>query len=803
MCVKGRYKKGIAAGLSALAIIGVVIAIAFGFMSQSAQGVTLSGRTSTNENTGIWNYGASDSTSRPHRIHMIGDTWMYCVHDGPDYNNGVSTEATEANARRYLGQDLITELAIAYDYIWNQDLFKTPGGRKLKNDYERHAVMQAVVRAYCMRDGLNAPGAFGSNRMYVGKKTEGGEALTGHTNIPGYGTAGCEASKEVQKIYDYVEAHKDEYVGHAVVAVDNVNQEVAGMFWLDPIGREVKVTKTGTTGNATLDARVAANSNYDLSGAEFTLYTSKSTSNRAKNTDGETFVLRVARQSNGTYATNTEKIAPGTYYVRETKAPNKGYMCDRDGDGIPDEKDANPTDYWYKIEVTSGDNDKVFTFNWNNPPAFPKVQINKTGTTGDASLDERVANNRFYDLNGAQFTLYNSKSTSDIAKTTANTNAVLTVAKQADGSYKTNELEMLPGTYYVRETKAPNSGYQIDTDGDGLCDNEDVNPTDYWRTIVLPVDNKTHSINWNNPPFFPEVDLTKNTSKADMNLFEAVKDNTCYDILDAQFTLYEKNGSVVKDIHNQDVVLTVSESSEQGTVGKTNKFKILPEDYYLRETRAPNKGFYMDADGDGIRDEVDTNGTDGHKNVSVVLKDQTFAWTDIPMSDPEPLNLYKVDAETGKYYKVPQGEADLNGAEFRISYYKGVYTRIDQLPANADASAVWTTRSYVGDDGKTYSGKIDLRNDKASSGTWKFVDEDGLNYLPLGTMVMQEVKSPTGYLITDMPRIITLTDDGTHLSANIVHQPYQQDGTPGNKDWNSFLSLYQLNGDRDGGYLEY
>lgn len=575
--------------------------------------------------------------------------------------------------------------------------------------------------------------------------------------------------------------------------------ETTTVSWVnEPYIPKTYVTKTGTTGVAAVDALIAANfADYDLSGAEFTLYKSKNTNDRAVNASGDTFVLRVTKQADGTYVTNTVQMPAGTYYVRETRAPNKGYERDTDGDGIADVDDPNPTDYWYSITLPA--DDQVHPITWNDKPKMPKVRVNKTGTTGDDWLDERVSNNPYYDLAGAEFTLYTSKNMTEAARA-INSNGqkfTLKVTRQSDGTYKTNEAQVVAGTYYVRETKAPNSGYQIDTDGDGICDNEDPNPTDYWYSITLPADEQVHSISWNDPPFFPEVDLTKYTDKKDMDLFEAVKDNPCYDILGAQFTLYETTGDVTLDINGAPVVFTVNSSEEHGTVGITNKFKILPGDYWLRETRAPNKGFRLDADGDGVPDEIDRNGTDGHKDITVGLADQTFTWVNDPMIDPDMIFLVKYDSVTGRYFKVPEGDADLNGAQYRISYYKGIYTRADQLPATPDATAVWTTRTGVHPDGTVSSGIIDFAVDAPSSGTWKY-NRNGDNYAPLGTLVLEEVAPPEGYLIDSTKRIVTSSDDGSHYNLRVVNTPYNQDGTPGNDDWNYFANQYQLNGDRSG-----
>ena len=59
---------------------------------------------------------------------------------------------------------------------------------------------------------------------------------------------------------------------------------------------------------------------YSLAGAEFTVYTNETCTNIAKDEDGNSAVYTIDSDNSG----GTKTFKPGTYYIKETKAPDCG-----------------------------------------------------------------------------------------------------------------------------------------------------------------------------------------------------------------------------------------------------------------------------------------------------------------------------------------------------------------------------------------------------------------------------------------------------------------------------------------------
>ncbi|MGI6072621.1 MAG: SpaA isopeptide-forming pilin-related protein [Lachnospiraceae bacterium] len=116
----------------------------------------------------------------------------------------------------------------------------------------------------------------------------------------------------------------------------------------------VVLTKSSADTSAT-----AGNSNYSLTGAKYTLYTNSSCTSVATDMSGNGAVLTV--KSSG--KTNTLTMAPGTYYVAETKA-SPGYKID------PAYKKAAPK----KITLGPGQN---LALESKEPPVIPNVAFAK------------------------------------------------------------------------------------------------------------------------------------------------------------------------------------------------------------------------------------------------------------------------------------------------------------------------------------------------------------------------------------------------------------------------------------------
>ena len=322
----------------------------------------------------------------------------------------------------------------------------------------------------------------------------------------------------------------------------------------------------------------------------------------------------------------------------------------------------------------------------------------------------------------------------------------------------------------------------------------------------------------------------------DKLLYEATQGNTdCYDLSGAKFQLFDEDGFTPTeakkvDSNGQETGDKVHVIYTTDSSGNTETYKLKNGTYWLRETQAPNKGYYLDTDGDGTSDEFDSETSKGKKVVikgkkitvdgnelavhdKVGNKDRfAFQWTDEPMNDPQPIYLYKRDHLTGALTARPEGNGSTNGARYRFAYYKGVYNQVNQLPGYnpttgkvdwnyADTTALWETHSYVdANSGLTYTGQIMFHLDDPVEGTWKYQSALS-NICPLGTLAIVEDTPPEGYLIDDRIYLYTVSDDGTHLLSNIAHTPWNKDGSNGtifeDRDWNDFANDYELNGDRD------
>ncbi|MDR2106694.1 MAG: hypothetical protein LBP24_04740 [Coriobacteriales bacterium] len=118
---------------------------------------------------------------------------------------------------------------------------------------------------------------------------------------------------------------------------------------------------------------------------------------------------------------------------------------------------------------------------------------------------------------------------------------------------------------------------------------------------------------------------------------------------------------------------------------------------------------------------------------------QTVSSTEPSAGDPLLVILQKVDAETGGSYghgELPQGSAKLDGAEYTVRYYTGLYATV------ADAQAAVPTRTWIfGTDGDGYA-----TLDTVIGGDPLYYD-NGAPTIPFGTVTITETKAPVGYLL--------------------------------------------------------
>lgn len=193
-------------------------------------------------------------------------------------------------------------------------------------------------------------------------------------------------------------------------------------------------------------------------------------------------------------------------------------------------------------------------------------------------------------------------------------------------------------------------------------------------------------------------------------------DHDCYSLAGATYGLFSD-----QDCTAQVATLTTDRD------GNTETVEVRAGTLYIKELSAPT-GFKVDS-------TVYTLTVKAGETATLKV-------SDTPKATSTEIELFKIDMETGK--AVAQGAASLEGAEFVWNYYDGYYTK-ETLPS--EPTRTWTTKTVAetDSDGTTHY-VTGLDNAYKVSGD-DFYIMGGKNVLPLGTLTVQESKSPTGYLL--------------------------------------------------------
>lgn len=221
------------------------------------------------------------------------------------------------------------------------------------------------------------------------------------------------------------------------------------------------------------------------------------------------------------------------------------------------------------------------------------------------------------------------------------------------------------------------------------------------------------------------VEINKSSANTDIT-----DGNGCYSLEGAEYAVYNADNQAVDKL-----------TTDANGYAKS---KLLPSGTYtVKELKAPN-GYALDEDSHGI--EIKSGQT-----TTANLKDQ-------PQNDPAAMLLGKYDGE--KTYNgeknLPLGSASLYGAQYSIEYYDGLYDTAEEAEASGDPSRKWVMQTdedgYVnladGDD--TFDvhdadGNVTATLPYKVSGDDFYRSSDGIITLPLGTIVIKEIKAPKGY----------------------------------------------------------
>lgn len=409
------------------------------------------------------------------------------------------------------------------------------------------------------------------------------------------------------------------------------HQDVFGAFNKSEYGKAA-VKKSSSLENVS-----EGNSEYSLSGAEYTLYHDEKCSEPAKTKDGKAAVI--VTKADG--SSDSIEVETGNYYIKETKAP-KGYAKDK---GV------------YSIEAIK---DKTTTFNALEQPITDKVGVllnksdrNKGGgkAQGDASLAGAVFRFDYYDAQIGSATA---------ASSSGNPKAVWHFITGSDGKisgsnpkfaegfensklYRDAEGNIVfpLGTYVISEVKAP-LGYKLSSEKKVVNITEDGSDSAYVKT-------------YNEKTVFDE-DVVKGgvkLLKIDNDLDEANAQGDAK-LSAAEFTVYNKSRESVvvngKEIAAGAAALTIK-CDEKGVAASTAN--ALPYgSYAIRESKAP-EGYLINSNWEksfSIREDGKVIDLAGESVRESVMRSG--------------IQIVKRDKELSK--SEAQGAADLDGIEMTI-----------------------------------------------------------------------------------------------------------------------------------------
>lgn len=191
-------------------------------------------------------------------------------------------------------------------------------------------------------------------------------------------------------------------------------------------------------------------------------------------------------------------------------------------------------------------------------------------------------------------------------------------------------------------------------------------------------------------------------------------ENGCYTLKGAAYTVYSDKG-LTKEVG------TITTDTD----GKGKLERVTSGTYWVKETQR-SEGYSLDEHAYKVKVEAGEtarlNGSEGS--------------VEIPQSDPVGILLGKVDATTNG--SEPEGAATLADAQFSVKYYDGFYANAGEAEKSGDPTRSWTFKTD-GDGFSYYSDEYKV------SGAELYRQTGGEAALPLGTVVIEETKAPTGY----------------------------------------------------------
>ena len=319
------------------------------------------------------------------------------------------------------------------------------------------------------------------------------------------------------------------------------------------------------------------------------------------------------------------------------------------------------------------------TLNVSDTPIIYEYNINLTKTSANVSITNGDSG---YSLAGAVYKIYNSSGTEVASITT-------------DSSGKgTSNVKLKNGTYTAVESKAP-PGYALDT-----------------TRHTVRINNADATLNVSDVPLIKTVTLTK--TSADVSITNG---NSNYSLAGAVYNVYVANGDPNHDYSKDTVVATFT----TGANGKAVLSRTLKPNtrYAIKERTAP-KGYVLDK-------EVHTFFLTYDSNTMDVVDDPTKIR----------LTVRKKDSETNA--STAQGNASLEGAQYKVTYVNGTKTVENIVTTNSSGSAT-------------------------------------LRGLPIGvTVTVQEITAPAGYKLNSRVHTYVTTTKTEKIEYDLEPEDFTED----------------------------
>lgn len=229
---------------------------------------------------------------------------------------------------------------------------------------------------------------------------------------------------------------------------------------------------------------------------------------------------------------------------------------------------------------------------------------------------------------------------------------------------------------------------------------------------------------------FPDVvklQLQKSSSNT-----ELTAGNGCYSLSGAEYGIYTDKACTQK---------IGSITTNASGYGSYSKYVDASASYYAKETKAP-KGYELD--------ETVYTFVNSGKKAADGTKIYSFSCTDDPVNDPVGIILQKKNAVTGE--TTSQG---LGGAVFSIEYYAQEIDKDYDVKANETAPALDSKNLkktwYIETNSNGY---CDLNKKFLAEGynsdDFYFWENNPEPIVPIGTVVIREVKAPDGYSLSNV-----------------------------------------------------